>query len=50
MKQTFENLKQRIDAILNQNIATKDRTWGFRMMVGALLMTALFYIVWISFE
>jgi hypothetical protein len=44
MKQTLENLKQRIDAIMEQNIATKDRKAGFRIMVVALLITALFFI------
>ena len=44
MKQTLENLKQRIDTIMEQNIATKDRKAGFRVMVAALLLTALFFI------
>jgi hypothetical protein len=44
MKQIWGNLKQKIGMMMEENAATKDRTTGFRITVGALLITALFCI------
>jgi hypothetical protein len=45
MKQILENLKQRIGTVIEESIAMKGRTTGFRITVAALLTTALFCII-----
>jgi len=44
MKQIWGDLKQKIETMMDQNPATKDRTTGFRVTVATIVTTALFCI------